>query len=50
MVDVSKKPLYIAKAGPVEAKSWINSTGKNQYPGIKLIVHKQGNEWHVYKG
>lgn len=50
MVNVQKKPLYIAKAGPVEAKSWINSTGKREHPGEKLISIKQDNEWHVYKG
>jgi hypothetical protein len=50
MVSVSKNPLYIAKSGPVEANAWVNSSGKNQYPGERLIVIKQGNEWHVYKG
>lgn len=50
MVNVKKNPVYIAKAGPVEAQAYINSRGKTEHPNQKLIVIKQGNEWHVYKG
>lgn len=50
MVNIGKDPLYVAKNGPVEANAWVNSLGKSNYPNEKLIVIKQGNEWHVYKG
>jgi len=49
MVNIKKRPLYKAQS-KIEAESWIDSTGKSKYPGEKLIVHRQGNEWHVYKG
>lgn len=49
MVNIKKRPLYKAQSR-IEAKSWIDSTGKSKYPGEKLIVHQQGSEWHVYKG
>jgi hypothetical protein len=49
MVNIKKKPLYKAQS-KMEADSWIDSTGKRMYPGQKLIVHRQGDEWHVYKG
>jgi hypothetical protein len=49
MISIKKRPLYKAKSS-IEASSWMNSTGKRKYPGQKLIVHRQGEEWHVYKG
>lgn len=49
MVNIKKRPLYKAQSN-TEAKSWIDSIGKRQYPDEKLIIHRQGDEWHVYKG
>ncbi|QIQ62996.1 hypothetical protein SEA_MOAB_124 [Streptomyces phage Moab] len=49
MVNTNKKPLHKAKS-KIEAEAWIASIGKSNYPGQKLIVHRQGDEWHVYKG
>lgn len=49
MVNTNKNPLYKADS-KMEAESWINTTGKKRFPGQKLIVHRQGEQWHVYKG
>jgi hypothetical protein len=49
MVNTKKNPLHKAQSR-IEAESWIDSIGKRQYPNEKLIIHRQGNEWHVYKG
>jgi len=49
MVNIKKTPVYRAES-KIEAESWVASTGKKRYPGIELIVRKQGNSWHVYKG
>jgi hypothetical protein len=49
VVNTKKNPLYRAKS-KMEAQSWIESIGKSKYPGQSLIIHPQGNEWHVYKG
>ena len=49
MVDVHKAPLHKAQS-KMEADSWIAWNGPRNYPNDKLIIRKQGNEWHVYKG
>ena len=49
MVNTKKNPLYKAESR-IEAESWIDSTGKKKFPGEKLIVHRQGEQWHVYTG
>ena len=46
MVNTKKNPLYKAESR-IEAESWIDSTGKKEVPGEKLIVHRQGEQWHV---
>lgn len=49
MVKISKSPLYRA-GSKMEAQSWIDTIGKSEYPSQKLVIHPQGNQWHVYKG
>jgi hypothetical protein len=49
MVNVSKTPLYKGRTR-IESDAWIASIGRTSYPGVSLIVRRQGDEWHVYKG
>ena len=49
MVNIQKSPEYKGSS-KIEADAWIASIGASKYPGIKLLVRKQGDEWHVYKG
>lgn len=49
MVDIKKNPVYKAQS-KTEAESWVATIGKSQYPSDELIIRRQGNSWHVYKG
>lgn len=41
--------IYYRAESRIEAESWINSTGRKNYPQLKFTYRRKGSEWLVVK-